>query len=165
MTSTEAKITKRLVVKVRILPAHAKDIERTLVQKASRAAFRAAGVKSAGALTVLVTDDAQIQELNRDYRGVDTPTDVLAFGEANGANEFVPPPGETHYWGDIIISCPRAMEQATAYGHPLQEELALLVVHGTLHLLGYDHEQASDKERMWAIQNTALARLGIGWQP
>lgn len=165
MTQSEGKVPKRLTVNVHVLPTYAAGVQRTSLRKAARAAFKSAGGQGAGALTVLVTDDAQILELNLVYRGVDAPTDVLAFGEAGGANELIPPLGETKYWGDIIISQPQAMEQAAAYGHPLQEELSLLVVHGTLHLMGYDHEQADDREKMWKVQNAALVELGIGWQP
>lgn len=164
MSPEEGKISKRLSVHIHVLPIYAQHVDRTQLQKAARAAFGCAGGQSAGALTVMVTDDAQVQELNRTYRSVDAATDVLAFGAAGEANGFIPPAGETLYWGDIIISYPRAMEQAAAYGHPLPEELSLLVVHGTLHLMGYDHEQADDKEKMWDAQNAALAQLGIRWQ-
>jgi probable rRNA maturation factor len=165
MTPNEGNASKRLTVNVRILPLYAKGVVRANLQKAARAAFKSADAQGAGALTVLVTDDAQILKLNLVYLGVDAPTDVLAFGAADETNGFIPPPGETQYWGDIIISYPRAMEQATTYGHPLQEELSLLVVHGTLHLMGYDHEQADDKEKMWGAQHSALVQLGICWQP
>jgi probable rRNA maturation factor len=165
MTPNEGKASKRLTVNVRILPLYAKDVERASVQKAARAAFKSAGGQGAWALTVMVTDNAQILKLNLVYLGVDAPTDVLAFGAADEANGFILPPGETQYWGDIVISYPRAMEQAATYGHPLQEELSLLVVHGTLHLMGYDHEQADDKEKMWGAQHSALVQLGICWQP
>ena len=164
MSPEQGKVSKRLTVHVHVLPIYERDVERAQLQKAARAAFRCAGGQSSGALTVMVTDDAQIQELNRAYRDVDAATDVLAFGAAGEANGFIPPAEETPYFGDIIISYPRAIEQAAAYGHPLPEELSLLVVHGTLHLLGYDHEQVDDKEKMWAAQNAALAQLGIRWQ-
>lgn len=165
MTPREGPATRRLTVNVRVLPLYAQEVEGASLRKAARAAFKSAGGQGAGALTVMVTDDAQVRELNRAYRRVDAPTDVLAFGEAGGENGFVPPPGETRYWGDIIMSYPRAMEQAATYGHPVQEELSLLVIHGMLHLMGYDHEQAGDKEKMWAAQRAALVQLGIGWQP
>jgi probable rRNA maturation factor len=164
MTPDEGKASKRLTVNVRILPLYAKDVVRADLRKAARAAFKSAGGQGAWALTVMLTDDAQVLKLNLVYRGVDAPTDVLAFGEADVANGFIEPPGETQYWGDIIISYPRAMEQAATYGHPLQEELSLLVVHGTLHLMGYDHQQGNDKAKMWEVQNAALAQLGICWQ-
>jgi probable rRNA maturation factor len=116
-------------------------------------------------LTVLFTDDAQIRELNRVYRGVDAVTDVLAFGEAAEAGNFVTPPEAVDYLGDVVVSYPRAVEQAAAYDHPAEEELAVLVVHGVLHLLGYDHEALNDGAEMWRVQSNALARLGIHWQP
>ena len=165
MTRPLAKVPNRLTVTVHILPAYAGNVKRPGLQKAARAAFRSAGGQGAGALTVMVTDDAQVQELNRVYRRVDAPTDVLAFAQAGGADGFIAPRGETQYWGDIIISYARAMEQAATYGHPVEEELSLLVVHGMLHLLGYDHEQAGDKANMWDRQNAALVQLGIRWQP
>jgi probable rRNA maturation factor len=165
MTPGESKVVNRLTVKVRVRPGYTRDIERPHLRQAAHAAFKSAGGQGAGILTVMVTDDAEIQELNRTYRHIDAPTDVLSFGETDQADGFVAPAGEARYWGDIIISYPRALEQAATYGHPPQEELALLVVHGTLHLLGYDHEQADDKDKMWVAQNAALAQLGIGWQP
>lgn len=165
MTRREPTLSRRLTVHVQVLPVYAKDVERIYLQRAVRAAFRCAGGQGGGALTVLVTDDAQVQELNRAYRGVDAPTDVLAFGATGEAGGFILPSQEAPYWGDIVISYPRALEQAATYGHPLREELALLVIHGTLHLMGYDHEQADDKEKMWRLQQAALAQLGIGWQP
>jgi probable rRNA maturation factor len=165
MTPAEGKAPRLLTVNVHVIPLYAKYVERASLRKAARAAFLSAGGQGGGALTVMVTDDGQVRELNRIYRSVDAPTDVLAFSEAGGANEFVPPPGEAKYWGDIIISYPRAMEQAATYGHALQEELSLLAVHGMLHLMGYDHELSDDKEKMWRAQNAALAQLGINWQP
>jgi len=165
MTSGERKNAQRLTVNIRVLPVYAHDIDRAHLRKAARAAFRSAGGQGAGVLTVMVTGDAEIQELNRAYRKVDAPTDVLSFGGADEAGGFVAPAGEAKYWGDIIISHPRAQEQAALYGHALSEELALLVIHGTLHLLGYDHEQGEDQEAMWKVQNAAIAQLGIGWQP
>jgi len=164
MSPHMGKVPNRLTVGVQILPAYAGNVKRTHLQKAARAAFRSAGGQGAGALTVMVTDDAQVRDLNRVYRRVDAPTDVLAFTEAAGADGFIVPRGETQYWGDIIISYARAMEQAATYGHPVEEELSLLVVHGMLHLLGYDHEQAGDKRKMWELQNAALVQLGIPWQ-
>jgi probable rRNA maturation factor len=165
MTPNESTASRRLKVNVRILPEYARDVEPAELQRAARAAFKSAGAQSGGALTVLVTDDAQVRELNRAYRRVDAATDVLAFGEVGEGNGFISPPEGSKYWGDIVISCPRATEQAAADGHPLQEELSLLVVHGALHLMGYDHEQADDKEKMWTAQHAALVQLGIAWLP
>jgi probable rRNA maturation factor len=105
-------------------------------------------------LTVVITDDPAIQELNHQFMGFDEPTDVLSFpsGEAD------PETGET-YLGDIIISFPRAEAQAAQGGHLVLAELQLLTIHGTLHLLGYDHLDQEQKSAMWALQNSALKTL------
>jgi probable rRNA maturation factor len=107
-------------------------------------------------LTIVLTDDAQLQGLNRDYLGIDAPTDVLSFP----ASETDPETGR-RYLGDILISLPRAEEQAHAAGHSLEAEAQLLAVHGTLHLLGYDHAGAAEKARMWKAQAEILERLGL----
>jgi probable rRNA maturation factor len=109
-----------------------------------------------GDLTIVLTDDAQLHGLNRDYLGIDTPTDVLSFP----ASETDPETGR-RYLGDILISVPRAEEQARAAGHPLEAEVQLLTVHGTLHLMGFDHAGAADKARMWKVQGKVLERLGL----
>jgi len=95
--------------------------------------------------------------LNREYLGIDAPTDVLSFP----ASETDPETG-ARYIGDILISIPRARGQATAAGHPLESEVQLLVVHGVLHLLGHDHAQAEEKARMWKAQAEILESLGLG---
>ena len=107
-------------------------------------------------ITIVLTDDSQLHELNRDYLGVDAPTDVLSFP----ASETDPETGAV-YLGDILISIPRAAEQARAAGHPVEAEVQLLVVHGILHLLGYDHAEADEKARMWETQAEVMSRLGL----
>jgi probable rRNA maturation factor len=92
-----------------------------------------------------------VQRLNRDYRGVDEPTDVLAFHMLphNGiASPFVLPPDGVTRLGEVIISYPQALAQAKEQGHSAQRELALLVIHGVLHLLGYDHEESGEAKKM-----------------
>jgi probable rRNA maturation factor len=109
-----------------------------------------------GDLAIVLTDDAQLRELNRDYLGIDAPTDVLSFP----ASETDPETGR-RYLGDILISVPRAEEQARAAGHALEAEAQLLAVHGMLHLLGYDHAEDAEKARMWKAQAEVLERLGL----
>ena len=109
-----------------------------------------------GDLSIVLTDDAQLRQLNRDYLGVDAPTDVLSFPSAE-----TDPETDAVYLGDILISVPRAREQAGAAGHPLEAEVQLLVVHGALHLLGHDHAEAEDKSRMWAAQAAILESIGL----
>jgi probable rRNA maturation factor len=108
-------------------------------------------------LTVVIADDETLQELNRTFRGVDAPTDVLSFG--GEAPDFVAAPDAADYLGDVVISYPRARAQAT--GHNVEAELALLVIHGVLHLLGHDHLEPDEKEAMWKRQATALEKLGL----
>jgi probable rRNA maturation factor len=107
-------------------------------------------------LTIVLTGDNQIQALDRNFLGKDSPTDVLSFP----ASEIDPETGRL-YLGDIIISVPRAETQSAARGHSLQDELSLLVVHGVLHLLGHDHTKLEEKVHMWAFQSEVLIRLGI----
>lgn len=109
-----------------------------------------------GDLAIVLTDDAQLRELNRDYLGIDAPTDVLSFP----ASETDPETGR-RYLGDILVSVPRAEEQARAASHALEAEAQLLVVHGTLHLLGYDHAGEAEKALMWKAQAEVLERLGL----
>ncbi len=107
-------------------------------------------------LTLVLTGDEQIRDLNRRYRQVDAPTDVLAFP----AGDADPETGRL-YLGDVILSLPRAAAQAAAGGHSLEAELQLLIVHGVLHLLGHDHADSEEKSRMWAAQADVLKHLGI----
>lgn len=121
------------------------------------AAERALALEKAhGDAAIVLTDDEQLRELNRQYLGVDAPTDVLSFP----SGETDPDTGEI-YLGDVVISIPRAEAQATAAGHVLEAEVQLLVVHGVLHLLGYDHADAKGKAAMWAAQGRALKALGL----
>jgi probable rRNA maturation factor len=108
-------------------------------------------------LSIILTDDVRLHELNLNYLGVDAPTDVLSFP----ASETDPETG-ARYIGDILISVPRAQTQADAAGHPLEAEVQLLVVHGVLHLIGHDHAEAEEKARMWKAQAEILERLGLG---
>jgi probable rRNA maturation factor len=107
-------------------------------------------------MTIVLTDDAQLHELNREYLGVDAPTDVLSFP----ASESDPETG-TPYLGDILVSIPRAKQQAEAAGHSIEDEVQLLVVHGTLHLLGHDHAEAAEKALMWKAQTEVMSGLGL----
>ncbi len=109
--------------------------------------------------TLVVTDDEAVRALNRQYRSLDEPTDVLSFPAQDPAPGFVTAPGAGAYLGDVIIALPFARQQAAGLGQPLQDELRMLAVHGTLHLLGYDHAEPDEEARMWALQNAILAFL------
>jgi probable rRNA maturation factor len=128
---------------------------RDLLERAARAVLDLSGIPDAD-LTIVLVDDMRIQGLNRDFLGHDAPTDVLSFP----ADEPDPETGR-RYLGDVVISFARAAEQAGERGHAIEAEMQLLVVHGVLHLLGHDHAEAGQKERMWAAQAEALERLGV----
>ena len=118
------------------------------------------GVEAAE-VSVTLTDDAHIHELNRTYRGIDRATDVLSFAltESEEPEILGAPSGEV--LGDIIISVERAREQAMAYGHSYLRELSFLTVHGMLHLLGYDHMEEAERLEMEAEQREIMEELGI----
>lgn len=131
-------------------------IEPEIVERAATATLEQQSASAEDDLTVVLADDEQLQDLNREFRDIDAPTDVLSFL----SSESDPETGH-RYLGDILISVQRAEEQAAAGGHPLEAEIQLLVVHGVLHLLGHDHAEAEEKARMWAAQAEVLARLGL----
>ncbi len=114
-------------------------------------------LRAQGDLTLVVVEDAEIADLNRRFLGGEGPTDVLSF-PAQGEDDFVTPPDLAPYLGDIIIAYPYAARQAAAQGHAVAAELDLLVVHGVLHLLGFDHADEAEKKHMWAQQDAILMR-------
>jgi probable rRNA maturation factor len=130
---------------------------RDVLKAAARAALEHESQSPEVDLSIILTDDTRLHELNLNYLGVDAPTDVLSFP----ASETDPETG-ARYLGDILISVPRARTQADAAGHPLEAEVQLLVVHGLLHLLGHDHARAREKARMWKAQAEILKELGLG---
>ena len=115
-------------------------------------------VGDAAQLVVLYANDATLEELNRRYRAQDKPTDVLSF---EGGAELSSPACAIHHVGDIAISVERARRQAEEYGHGFEREVAYLLTHGTLHLLGYDHEEDSEQRRMRDAEERALGELGL----
>jgi probable rRNA maturation factor len=127
----------------------------SLLEEAAQSTLQRAGQEAPVDLTVVVADDAQLHELNLQFLGIDGPTDVLSFP----GGETDPDSGDL-YLGDVIVSLPRATAQAQAGGHSLQAELQLLVVHGVLHLCGYDHGDETEQARMWALQAEILQGLG-----
>lgn len=136
-------------------------------------------------LDLSIVSNEEIQALNRDYRGLDKPTDVLSFAltevsseydvdfahldlaeeaeetEDLEETEFEDEEAIPQHLGDIIISYPRAQEQAQDYGHSLDRELAFLAVHGFLHLNGYDHQTEEEAKEMFRIQEEVLTTYGL----
>ena len=127
-----------------------------LVGRAVSAALENGGVK--GDVCVLITDAEEIQTLNRTYRKIDRVTDVLTFPAWEGEAILCP---KDEYLGDIAICYERALEQAEEYNHSLERELAFLAVHGSLHLMGYDHMTSEDEAAMFAKQEEILLSLGL----
>jgi probable rRNA maturation factor len=103
--------------------------------------------------------DAAIQALNAQHRSLDAPTDVLSFPLLS--SDFVIPPNAPVHLGDVVVSYPRAVAQAEEYGHSVEREVAYLVAHGVLHVLGYDHEEEPERLRMRQKEEEALAPLGF----
>ncbi len=122
---------------------------------AAAATLKREKVQETSSLTLLLTDDAKLRQLNNDFLGFDEPTDVLSFPSGGSL------PGQESYIGDIAISFPRAEIQAKTAGHDIGGELTLLTIHGVLHLLGYDHATEDDRSRMSAIQSEILSGLGF----
>lgn len=153
-----------------------------LLEKLLRIAGEAEGVDT-GIVTLTLTDEDGIRELNEQYRGINKPTDVLSFPMVDSASEELPPVMDGEYewsdddgdWtevpdgedpftellGDVVISVPTAVMQAEQYGHSVERELGFLFVHGVLHLFGYDHEDEASEQKMFARQEAVLAQAGL----
>jgi len=142
------------VINIETNPSLQTDLAAEALERAALAVLARQSID--GDLTIVLTDDAQLHELNRDYLNIDAPTDVLSFPASE-----TDPKTARRYLGDILISVPRAEEQARAAGHAPEAEVQLLVVHGTLHLLGFDHAGDDDKARMWKVQAEILERIGL----
>jgi probable rRNA maturation factor len=132
------------------------EIDAIVMERAAQETLRQQSAPDAD-LTLVLTDDKAIRKLNRDFLGNNSPTDVLSFP----ASETDPETGR-RYLGDVVISLPRARQQAEAVEHLVQAEVQLLIIHGVLHLLGHDHAEAEEKARMWAAQTQILEQLGLG---
>ncbi|SRR5260370_15726088 len=127
-----------------------------LAAAAARAALSRAAGRLPGILGLVLTDDAEQQELNRTYRGRDAPTNVLAFAIGDLA-----PVGSAVLLGDVVLAFATVEREATEQHKPLADHLRHLVVHGVLHLLGFDHQSAAEAEVMEAREVEILANLGV----
>jgi probable rRNA maturation factor len=137
-------------------------VDADLIDAAVRATLQQQHQSGAIEVSVLVTTADEIHRLNREYRRIDAPTDVLSFADDGDAPGFVNPPGMPKYLGDIAISWQHVEQQAREYGHSERRELAFLTVHGLLHLLGYDHERGPDDDAvMQSHQEEIMALLQL----
>ncbi len=135
-----------------------------LVRAAAAAALAQAPLECPVTLTVRLTDDAELRALNHRFRGIDAPTDVLSFSsETLREGQWLRPAPLAHelpfHLGDLAISMERVEAQAAEFGHAPEDELRLLVIHGVLHLLGFDHDTPGRRQRMWQAQDAAFALL------
>lgn len=133
------------------------SIDITLLRQAIFTALNNESVSTPVEISLLITNDATLHQLNRDYRNIDTPTDVLSFANedehpAHPTPPVIGVPDLTRYLGDIAISYDRVIAQASEYDHSRERELAYLTVHGVLHLLGYDHERSEDEAASMRIR-------------
>ena len=136
------------------------------VKKIVRQVLKAEGVVPPYEVSLVFTDSETVKQLNRDYRGVDEPTDVLAFymlPQKGADGSFALPPDGVTRLGEVIISYPQAVEQAKEQGHSPEKELALLVIHAILHLLGYDHEEPQEEAKMRTREKELLEKCLPGW--
>jgi probable rRNA maturation factor len=145
-------------IMVRADRAYRKQIDPRRLREAVRKTLEHESAPSRAELTLVITGDDKVRDLNRRYRGMDAPTDVLSFAEAEADMRLAEP----DYLGDVVVSYPRAKAQAASAAHPVTAELLLLVVHGVLHLLGHDHADRVGKRKMWAAQKEILNELGAG---
>lgn len=145
-----------MMINIQIEPPYEDVMKEDWILRVSRAALEHAQGENEVETTIVLTGDETLKSLNAQHLGMDAPTDVLSFP----ADEF-DPDQQMPYIGDVIISVPRAKEQAEAAGHPLENEISLLIVHGILHLLGYDHDSEKRKALMWKKQAEILSKLGI----
>ena len=139
-------------------------IDKRWLRQLVKESLRVHSLEAQVELSLLVTDDATVRELNKTYRGKDKATDVLSFAleadrRGGAAAGFVMPPGEMVHLGEVIVSYPKAVEQAAERLHPVEDELALLVVHGVLHLLGYDHDKPGREREMRSMERKVLSAV------
>lgn len=150
------------MIALRIPPKFKPDLETKAIKRVVQAVLDQESASAAASLTIVITGDDKIRALNRQFRCVDAPTDVLAFGQDEPPGSFVDGSDEPPYLGDVVISWPRAQEQALEHGHSAIAELNLLLVHGVLHLLGYDHATPEQEAQMWTRQSQILKSLPGG---
>ncbi len=142
-------------IALQIGPAFARQVRRRGLAALARRVLAAEGVAPPAELSIVLTDDETVRALNRRYRDMDEPTDVLSFAMAPD-DGFVTPPDAGHQLGEVVISYPTALRQAEQAGHAIDDELAHLLVHGILHVLDYDHESPAEARAMRAREEALL---------
>jgi probable rRNA maturation factor len=156
-------------VDIRVFPAFRGLVKTPFARRAATAALKVADPGGDRDVSVVIADDETLHDLNLRYRGFDEPTDVLSFGDESDASlaeedaddgpAFPEMPGESLPLGEIVLSYPLAVRQAGEHNVPVDEEVALLIVHGVLHLLGHDHAEPDEEAVMKALETQALTAL------
>ena len=144
-----------IAIETQIAPEYA--VDGMCLSQAAAMTLRQLGRAGCG-LTVVITDDKSVRSLNCRFRQIDSVTDVLSFPASSTPQLSA---GEEEYVGDIVIAYPYVLEEARKSDISVRDLLSMLVVHGTLHLLGYDHDRPATWKTMWALQSAALKALGI----
>lgn len=144
------------------------DVYGELLRKTALACLSHENISVGCEVNILITDDASIRDINRQFREIDKPTDVLSFPMAEIINGKITDEGGDCdidegllVIGDIVISMETAVKQSEQYDHPVERELAFLTAHGMFHLLGYDHMESKEEEAMMAKQEAVLDKLGL----
>jgi probable rRNA maturation factor len=141
-----------------------KPVKRDWLRRVAEKVLTAESVDSAAEVSLMITGQERVHELNWQYLGKDRPTDVLAFpmqlvADKAERSPFVVPPDGIKHLGEVIISYPQAVIQAKEHRHPVKREIALLIIHGILHLLGYDHDVPKAKRQMRAREAEILSLI------
>lgn len=135
---------------------------RMLIRRCCNAALKMEQFQGSVEVSVTMVDNSYIQSLNKQYRNKDVPTDVLSFPMVKDGKYEIDPDTNAQILGDIVISMEKVLEQSERYGHSFRREVAYLVAHGMLHLLGYDHENGGlEKRRMREKEDQILDSLGF----
>jgi len=121
-----------------------------IIADVAKASVAACGITQLCSVDILIVDLENMQEINKDKRGIDTPTDVLSF-----------PTDEKGFLGDIVIAYEKIFSQAEEYGHSPEREIGFLTAHAMLHLMGYDHDTDEDEAEMFGLQEEILEKLGL----
>ena len=160
-------------IDLQVFPAFRALVSRQWLRRVATEALHAADPTGGRGISVVIADDSTLQQLNLTYRGYDEVTDVLSFSPEHSADDALPElqrrstedlafpaiDEEEEGLGEVVISYPQAVRQAPEHGQPLERELALLLVHGVLHLFGHDHVNAEEEATMREAEQRTLARV------
>lgn len=146
-------------VNIQVQVEDAGNLPEERMQKAVNWLLRTHDVKPGTGMSIVVSNDDEVRRLNQQFRGIDAPTDVLSFPDDSSSD-----PAELQeepYLGDLILALPYIQRQAEVENHLVSDELILAVIHGTLHLLGYDHDTVENQTAMWKMQSNALQIMDV----